>query len=234
MFDISGVMCRCSGLLSGRKAQIWEGGLREPAVAWWPNTISPRQVVMDVAVTTDIFATFAELAGASLPTDREMDTISMLPILNITLQGSDHRTSPAAGNTRNVSFFYQGCQLWAVRLGPWKAHYFTSPKPNFPIHNFHYDPTDSLLATDDIDVVDDLKGTPHNPPLLFNLESDPSENFPLSGHDDIIKEIHDAVALHKSKLKPGSPQLPFHDASKRLCCDMTTTPPCYCNKAPAS
>ena len=191
---------------------------------------------MDVAVTTDIFATFAELAGASLPTDREMDTISMLPILNISLQGSDHRTPPAAGNTRNVSFFYQGCQLWTVRLGPWKAHYFTSPKPVFPIPQFSSTPDGfrTIMIDDGQYFIDALGVTPHSPPLLFNLESDPSENFPVSGHDDIIKEIHDAVALHKSKLKPGSPQLPFHDTSKRLCCDLTTTPPCYCNKTPSA
>eukprot|EP00117_Sycon_ciliatum_P019047 scpid21363/ scgid17395/ Arylsulfatase A; Cerebroside-sulfatase len=165
-----------NGLLSGRKAQTWEGGLREPAIAWWPGHIAPRQVIMDVAVTTDVFATFVELAGGEIPSDRVMDSISMSTILNITHTAGIHPPDTSdtldVQNVRNVSFFYQGCELWAVRLGPWKAHFFTNPKPKFPLpdtgDNTQEDETYSFSLADQYETLSVVR-TPHHPPLLFNL-----------------------------------------------------------------
>ena len=47
----------------------------------------------------------------------------------------------------------------------------------------------------------------HRPPLLFNLEEDPSEKYDVAGeHADIVADLVDEAARHKSEVKPGTPQ----------------------------
>ncbi|KAM6100968.1 arylsulfatase A [Pterocles gutturalis] len=55
-----------SGLLKCGKGTTYEGGMREPAVAYWPSRITPG-VTHELASTLDILPTLAVLAGAALP-----------------------------------------------------------------------------------------------------------------------------------------------------------------------
>jgi len=104
-----------AGLLRGGKGMTWEGGMREPALAWWPGTIAAGQVSESVTSTMDLFPTALELTGQKLVTDRVYDGQSLLPILK--------------GDTdleiRDTYFYYRGATLYAVRKGPWKAHLIT-------------------------------------------------------------------------------------------------------------
>ncbi len=104
-----------AGLLRGGKGSTWEGGMREPGLFWWPETIRPG-VVQDLGSTMDIFTTCLKLAGADVPTDRVIDGLDLTPAL---LGGGD---SP-----RKTMFFYRGAKLYAVRNGPLKAHFLTQP-----------------------------------------------------------------------------------------------------------
>lgn len=74
-----------AGPLTGTKRSLTDGGIRVPAIAWWPGTIAGGRVTDHVAYFGDWMATAAELAGASLPPDR--DSISFVP----TLQGDASR-----------------------------------------------------------------------------------------------------------------------------------------------
>jgi arylsulfatase A-like enzyme len=103
-----------AGLLRDGKGSTWEGGMREPTVAWWPGTIKPGSVCRDVASTMDLFATASALAGAELPKDRILDSYSLLPLL----RGD-------GGSGRELLFYYRGFNLMAVRKGPWKMHLMT-------------------------------------------------------------------------------------------------------------
>ena len=60
------------------KGDFLEGGVRVPAMAWWPGVIAPGQTVGDIIHATDLFTTFAGLDGAtdSIPTDRIIDGIA--------------------------------------------------------------------------------------------------------------------------------------------------------------
>jgi len=51
-------------LYAGGKGDFTEGGVRVPAMAWWPGVIKPGQVIGDIIHETDLFTTFARLAGA--------------------------------------------------------------------------------------------------------------------------------------------------------------------------
>jgi arylsulfatase A-like enzyme len=67
--------------LKGAKSSLWEGGLRVPFVARWPNRI-PAGVVSDVFLTSlELFPTFVAAAGAKLPDGLILDGFDMLPAL---------------------------------------------------------------------------------------------------------------------------------------------------------
>ena len=104
-----------AGLLRGGKGMTWEGGMREPAIAWWPSTISPGQVSESITSTMDIFPTVLDLNNEEVSNDRIYDGRSLLPIL----KGEYNR------EIRDTYFYYRGATLYAARKGPWKAHFIT-------------------------------------------------------------------------------------------------------------
>jgi arylsulfatase A len=103
-----------AGPLKAGKGTTWEGGVRTPAIFWWPGTIRPG-VVTEMGSGLDLLATAASLAGAEVPADRVIDSVD----LTAALKG----TGPSA---RNVLFYYWDSELRAVRKGRYKAHFITS------------------------------------------------------------------------------------------------------------
>lgn len=162
-----------SGLLRGGKGSTWDGGMREPTLAWWPGTIEGGTVSDAVGSTMDLFTTSLTLADAEVPGDRIIDGESLLPIF---------RDPEAEG--RDHVFFYRGEQLYAVRKGPWKAHFTTQP-------GFGGEEPES-----------------HDPPLLYHLEHDPREKFDKAeAHPEVLDEIQALVDTHRARLDPGDDQL---------------------------
>ncbi len=103
-----------AGLLRNGKGTTWEGGMRVPTIAWWPETIPAGNTTQALGTTMDLLPTMLGLAGAALPGDRVLDGVDLTPVL----------TDPAA-RVRESVFYYRGAQLWAARKGPWKMHYIT-------------------------------------------------------------------------------------------------------------
>jgi len=99
-----------AGPLHGGKGTTWEGGVREPTIAWWPGRI-PARTVCDAAMSEmDVLPTLVKLAGGELPTDRRIDGKDIWPLLS-----GQSKTSP-----HNALFYFNGLKLEAVRSGPWK------------------------------------------------------------------------------------------------------------------
>jgi arylsulfatase A-like enzyme len=91
------------------------------------------------------------------------------------------RNEPVA---RDPFFYYRGSTLFACRVGPWKAHLKTQPGYG-------------QKQSDD-----------HAPPLLFNLEIDPSEKRSVADkHPEVILQIQDAIAKHIASVEPVQSQL---------------------------
>jgi len=97
--------------LRGGKGSQFEGGMREPTLAWWPGTIKAGAVCDEVATSMDLLPTFAELAGTPAPKDRIIDGKSIVPLL---------RVQPDAKSPHEAFFYYRASDLRAVRSGPWK------------------------------------------------------------------------------------------------------------------
>ncbi|MDJ0969169.1 MAG: sulfatase-like hydrolase/transferase [Kiloniellales bacterium] len=99
--------------LKGGKGEVTEGGVRVPAMAWWPGMIEPGQDPVDMIHLTDLYTTAARLAGATdrLPTDRVVDGVDQTALL---LLGEGH-------SRRNYMFHYSGPKLAAIRWEKIKA-----------------------------------------------------------------------------------------------------------------
>jgi len=50
------------GAFVGGKGSTWEGGMREPVIAWWPGKIKAGVVNREMACSMDLFPTYATLA----------------------------------------------------------------------------------------------------------------------------------------------------------------------------
>lgn len=105
-----------AGLLSGGKGGTYEGGMREPAIFWFPGTIKP-EVVMELGTTMDLLPTFCQLANVELPSDRMYDGYDLSPVL-----------SGTGKSPRDVVYYYRGTQVYAIRKGEFKAHFITQPE----------------------------------------------------------------------------------------------------------
>jgi arylsulfatase len=102
----------------GTKGTVREGGNRVPAIAIWPGKIKPSVKNHDIVGGLDLMATFASVAGVTLPkNDREgkpiiFDSYDITPVLTGT--GKDPRKS---------WFYFTETELTpgAARVGNYKA-----------------------------------------------------------------------------------------------------------------
>ena len=70
---------RSVGELRGRKAQLWEGGIREPFVVRWPGRVEPGGESAVPAVAYDLVPTVLQMVGA--PAAAGLDGMSLVPLL---------------------------------------------------------------------------------------------------------------------------------------------------------
>ncbi|MFP4192497.1 MAG: sulfatase [Candidatus Hydrogenedentota bacterium] len=68
--------------LRGRKRDLYEGGIRVPALLEWPARISEQRMTDMPAVTHDYLPTIAEVLDIELPPNRPLDGISLVPLIN--------------------------------------------------------------------------------------------------------------------------------------------------------
>lgn len=69
------------GPYRGKKATLWEGGIREPAFVRWPAVIKPGTATEQVAITMDWTATILAAAKAKPDPNYPLDGIDLMPIL---------------------------------------------------------------------------------------------------------------------------------------------------------
>jgi arylsulfatase A len=103
-------------------------------------------------------------------------------------------TESLKGNSkspREIVYYYRGTRLMALRKGPWKAHFATQ---------------ESYTGNN--------KLTEHDPPVLYNLEVDPSEKWDVAEkHPEVIAEIRAATDAHGKTVVavPSQLEIPLPD-----------------------
>ena len=70
----------------GHKGQIYEGGLRVPAILEWPARITKPRMTNLPCNTYDFYPTLLEIVGISMEKQPPLDGISLLPLINNELE----------------------------------------------------------------------------------------------------------------------------------------------------
>jgi arylsulfatase A len=107
---IKGADAGSAGPLRGGKGSTWEGGMREPTLAWWPGRIAPGSVCDAVAGTIDLLPTAVALAGGTVPAEPVIDGRDISPLL----------FGKTTQSPREAQYYFRAYNLEAVRQGPWK------------------------------------------------------------------------------------------------------------------
>lgn len=148
--------------LKGSKFYASEGGQKVPTLFWWPNKIQPS-VVDALGSTLDFFNTALSLAGISDASIRSIDSHNLSPVLFYQSE------SPRKDFYYFSSFIEPRGQIYALRKGDWKAHFYESQAPEY------YNPK-SIVK--------------YPRPKLYNLKDDPGESTDLAeAFPHILKDL---------------------------------------------
>jgi arylsulfatase A len=173
--------------LRGRKADTYEGGVREPFLAYMPGTIPPGTAPSGFGSLMDLFPTFAGLASAPR-TALPLDGINIWPMM----------TGQQSSLEREALLYFDSWNLQCARLGQWKLHVarynslpWVEPPPegrvNLPLIN----------------------------PELYDIESDPEESYECSAvHPDVVKDIQSRIQAALSSF-PAQVQSAWADTMAR-------------------
>lgn len=100
------------GKLRGYKRGMYEGALRQAAIAWWPGKVPAGRQTEEPWAFWDFLPTAAELAGAKLPAGVKTDGYSLVSFLK-------------GGHAPKRDYFYwelhERQSIQAIRFGDWKA-----------------------------------------------------------------------------------------------------------------
>lgn len=170
-----------AGLLKCGKGTTYEGGVRVPAIAHWPGHITPGRS-MALSSTLDILPTLAAITGAQLP-KVTLDGVDLSPML---FQG---KPSP-----REVFYYYpeapeKNYGSFAVRYMQFKAVFYTIGSAECDRNGADHDCRDTT------------KLTYHDPPMLFDLNLDPSEQYNISDtNKEIVQRLTEMRAEFDSRM----------------------------------
>ncbi|XP_033845957.1 N-acetylgalactosamine-6-sulfatase [Periophthalmus magnuspinnatus] len=196
---VSGTEGGSNGPFLCGKETTFEGGMREPAIAWWPGHIKEGSVSFQLSNVMDLYTTSLAIAGISPPDDRVLDGLDLTPVL----LNNSLKNRPI--------FYYRGNELMAVRLGQYKAHYWTwsNSWEQFKT-GINFCPGQEVPG---VTTHDQMNHTLQ--PLIFHLGRDPGEKYPISvltkEYQDVLKTFTPIVQQHQKDLIPGVPQLNMCD-----------------------
>jgi arylsulfatase A len=152
------------GPLRGRKAETFEGGMRVPFIARYPNRIPAKRRPKAYATALDLLPTLSRLGGAGFP-GAPLDGTDIWPLLS--------GESPMKSSDHPLFLYFQEWNLQCARLGRWKLHVsrnntppWTPPPPegrmNLPLLN----------------------------PELYDMDADPEESYSQTSENPaVVAEI---------------------------------------------
>lgn len=158
-----------NGPFRAGKRALYDGGIREPLIAYWPGKIKPGQVSHHITAAWDLLPTLCQITGVQPPS--QVDGISFLP----ELMGQDQ-----TGHEFLYLEYYEYNWNWkkpenelprnwlesrAIRMGKWKA-----------VKNNIYKDKNATIE-------------------LYDIENDLGEEHNIAAeHPDIIKKVKEIFA----------------------------------------
>ncbi|MCG8582990.1 MAG: sulfatase [Bacteroidales bacterium] len=129
-------------LREGKYQERYDGGIRVSCIMAWPNNI-PAGTTCDEPVTAmDLFTTFAEVAGAEIPSDRPIDGKNILNLM---------KQEAGAVSPHKAIFGYKARGgLMSVRYQNWKLVFKRPYDPETVNELYLYDLNSDLSETIDV------------------------------------------------------------------------------------
>jgi arylsulfatase A-like enzyme len=173
-----------AGPLRGGKGTTWEGGVREPTIAWWPGKIPAGSACDAAASEIDVLPTLVKLAGGTVPGDHVIDGKDIWPLLSGQSKQSPHE----------ALFYFNGNRLEAVRCGPWKlalvARWEGKKMPAKPAG-----------ATPQGPKAQGAQAPKPFTPTLYNLDSDIGETTDVAAqHPEVVQKLQAFVEQMRADL----------------------------------
>ncbi|PTM08504.1 MAG: hypothetical protein DA408_20465 [Bacteroidetes bacterium] len=103
-----------NGPYLGGKGTLLEGGIKVPAILYWPGVLSPQRIPT-FATSLDLFPTLLATAGMSAPQDGTQTGHSLLDSVD---------------STNNIPYYWNVNGMQAVRAGNWKALFCATDQAN--------------------------------------------------------------------------------------------------------
>ena len=154
------------GKLRGRKGETWEGGVREPFIAWMPGRVPKDQVSNALGSMLDVTPTVAKLCGAAMPS-KPVDGIDAWPLW----------TGQAKTIDREPLLYFDDVHLQCARWGRWKLHV-----TRYNRRAYSPAPRDGLLNL--------LLPNPE----LYDLTTDPDESYNVADlHPDTVRQMKEKI-----------------------------------------
>ncbi len=222
------------GILKSVKGTTWDGGHRVPFIIRYKGISNGKNKIHQGSVSVmDVYPTMLDYAGIRYdPTTIDGSGIDLEKIYNN--EKSDHRVKGKDRRNHNfneptrILFHYCGERVLAIRYGQYKIHLYTQIWSNEDLqiceHADGYEFGTCLCRDKDL--------RKHDPPLMFNIEHDPSEKYVLTqdNFDDyemILANAYVALNKHIESIIPVDNQLDqYPDDSLEPCCNY---PLCCCN-----
>ncbi|KAJ1462224.1 alkaline-phosphatase-like protein, partial [Pelagophyceae sp. CCMP2097] len=217
------------------KGSTWEGGIREPALIVWEGVVEAGSSTNAAVSSTDVFVTLSKLVGAKIPDFLEYNG-NRTPAIYDGVDQSESLFGSAQQSKRDGAgeclFFFGGPKTnltpSAARCGPYKLHYATGP---------------GLGGCAGCEVKH------FDPPLVFHVEADPSEQFAVSADlqvvEAVLKIAAASLAAYMAHFEPGvldasngglAPDAPYEvvdgTALYGVCCNRHQANTCQCSGAP--
>jgi arylsulfatase A-like enzyme len=172
--------------LRGYKRGMYEGALRQAALAWWPGTVPAGRVDDQPWAFWDVLPTFVDLAGVSPPTGYETDGKSLVEYLK-------------GGNAPPRDYFYwelhEQKPIQAARFGDWKAVRNGVDQP-IELYNLVTDPSESN------DVADAHPEQVNRARQIFVEAHRPDPNWPIDKRADLrVEKSAQAWAITRERVK---------------------------------
>mmetsp|Transcript_12044 Transcript_12044/g.17660 ORF Transcript_12044/g.17660 Transcript_12044/m.17660 type:complete len:555 (+) Transcript_12044:27-1691(+) len=185
---------------------VWEANLRMPALVRWPGQIQGGTESMAIMSSLDVVPTILSIVKQDIP-----DNLDGMDLSSIWLDPSRY-----AVNTKDrVLFFWRD----GFKSGP-----LPSPYGRFDVAAIKIgDRIKVWLWTKSSHYNEDVEMY-HDPPLLFDVLSDPGEAFPLSADDypDLVARIPRLVAEHKKSIPQTFPLALYHSIKYIPCSNKET------------
>jgi arylsulfatase A len=160
-----------AGPLRGKKLQLWEGGIRVPAIVRWPGRTQPGSVSMVAVSGVDLLPTLCAVAGVSVPPELELDGVDTTPVFT------------GEGLQREAPLFWYHYKAWGgprvvMREGRWKLAGFWDRPERLRSDSSTMRPGDlELIRTTELVRFE-----------LYDLEADPGEKMNVAAKNPVVFE----------------------------------------------